>query len=839
MHRSSNGTHSLRVNASSVSPRSASSPINGNGHQTAVRGAASEDDGLHEVALELGDADVTTDSAPNLSNMESIPQSRRVSIEIQGLSAYVPDIFAKKPNLWQRLKPSSLRRKVAQSTPSSRPENQILFNISGCVKPGEVLALMGPSGSGKTTLLSIMGGRQQRSMRVTGQVLFNGQPLTKSMKRKIGYVMQDDLLYESLTVYETLYYAAMLRLPRDMTKEEKLDRVNAVISSLGLQKCKDTIIGGFFRRGISGGERKRASVGHELLINPSTLFLDEPTSGLDSTTAMHLLETLRMLAQGGRAVVTTIHQPSSRLYQQLDKLLLLSGGHALYYGDAQQSVDYFERVGYPIPPRVNAADFILDLASGEVSSKTRNGETSRRHLVALTEAFLVDRPLDGFNPSQDPLGFDVLEGLAHRGSSPSLHKREMGANLPVIYSGKDLTLMEIDQNRGRLSVEGSSGSDALPSAAAVAALGGRVDSGELPNGNYRFNPYQSQYTGMDISAEVDARPLGGAARGGAGGADAELLAEEHRWGAPFWSQVFLLFQRSLRTRRFETLSTQDLCQFIIIAVLAGLFWLQKGQDNTVAGSRDVLGVLFFMLMFLSFRSLFVSLFTFPQEQRHMLKERASGLYRLSAFYLARLLSDFPMDLTIPTGFIIIVYFMVGLRYNAAAFFAMYGTLLLSMFVAQSLGLLLGSYLMNPKTAQTVAAVLMLTIVLTGGFFVQNIPAWIAWIKWLSYIYYALGIMLYIQYDGGNTVVYSCFNGTAGTAATTEAGMAEQCTQTNPSNPETDPHCYPVENLQQTLGLLQNPASGSDALRNGFVLLGFLIVLRVSVYYVLRRKTSGF
>jgi hypothetical protein len=91
--------------------------------------------------------------------------------------------------------------------------------------------------------------------------------------------------------------------------------------------------GGFFRRGISGGERKRVSVGHELLINPSIILLDEPTSGLDSTTAMNLVSTLCQLAAGGRAVITTIHQPSSRLYQQLDKLLLLSDGHAMYYGE--------------------------------------------------------------------------------------------------------------------------------------------------------------------------------------------------------------------------------------------------------------------------------------------------------------------------------------------------------------------------------------------------------------------------------------------------------------------------------------------------------------------------
>ena len=114
------------------------------------------------------------------------------------------------------------------------------------------------------------------------------------------------------------------------------------------------------------------------------------------------------------------------------------------------------------------------------------------------------------------------------------------------------------------------------------------------------------------------------------------------------------------------------------------------------------------------------------------------MYRLSAFYVARTLSDFPTDMSIPSVFIVIVYFMAGLRYNVGAFFGTYGTLLLSMFVAQSLGLLLGAIFMNPKTAQAIAAVLMLTIILTAGYFVTDIPSWIGWIKWLSYIFYSLG-----------------------------------------------------------------------------------------------------
>lgn len=688
---------------------------------------------------------------------EEVPEHLRVTLSFSKISAYVLPLGEKSPHSIKdslmHVLDGNWRGRRGEHVISKR-YSQILYEVNGMVEPKEVLALMGPSGSGKTTLLNILGARSTKQVKIKGQVTFNGESLNKGMKRKIGFVMQDDLLYQSLTVFETLYYAAMLRLPKAMTREKKLERIDNVIDALKLEKCRNTIIGGFFRRGVSGGERKRCSVGHELLVNPSILFLDEPTSGLDSTTAMNLLESLRSLASGGRAIVTTIHQPSSRLYQQLDKLLLLSDGHVLYYGNAKDSVDYFERLSYSIPPLMNAADFILDLASNQVASEKLDGEESTKWLIRCTEFFLQKNShnMDGYRASRDSQEIKRLQDDVLRFENVET-KDEMR-----VQSVKKLT---------------------KPSFRRMESLFGGQEKGD-------------------------------------------------RWGVGFYSQVFILFRRSLKTRRFESLSTQDFFQFLAIALLAGMFWLQSGQGDTLVDALDTIGLLYFMLMFLSFRSMFVSLFTFPEEQRHMLKERASGMYRLSAFYISRVFSDFPSDMSIPSMFIVIVYFMAGLRYTAGAFFGIYGTILLTMFVAQAYGLLLGSWLMNPKTAQAVAAVIMLTFILTGGYFVLNIPVWIAWVKYLSFMYYSLGLVLYLQFDGGKATLYSCYDTINGA----------KCQAIDVDNPSASTLCDPVIDLQNSLGINQDIVSQSEAIRNGMILLAFLVVLRIAVYFVLRSKTSS-
>lgn len=255
--------------------------------------------------------------------------------------------------------------KIKCKKPREPPsERTILNGVSGLVRPGEMLAMLGPSGSGKTTLLTALGGRLGGAA-LSGAITYNGRPFSSSMRRNLGFVTQDDVLYPHLTVAETLLYTALLRLPRSLSRSEKAAAADAVVVQLGLAACRSSIIGGPLLRGISGGERKRVSIGQEMLVNPSLILLDEPTSGLDSTTAQRIVTTLGELAGGGgRTVVMTIHQPSSRLFYMFHKVLLLSQGSLVYFGKGSAAMAYFSGVGYQPSVAMNPADFLLDLANG-------------------------------------------------------------------------------------------------------------------------------------------------------------------------------------------------------------------------------------------------------------------------------------------------------------------------------------------------------------------------------------------------------------------------------------------------------------------------------------------
>lgn len=264
---------------------------------------------------------------------------------------------------------------------ASEGEKTLLTGASGKVQ-ASFLAIMGPSGSGKTTLMNVLACRAN-GVDSDGTRVINGVSYSLSeLKQIAGYVMQDDLLNGRLTVEETLWYTAELRLPSTMTAAQKQERIEEVMAKLGLTRVRNVIIGDPLKRGISGGERKRVAVAMELLTRPRLLFLDEPTSGLDSVTAASLCELLRDLAHSGACtVITTIHQPQSKIFRMFDDLLLLKSGRIVYYGPADQIMEFFSEAGFPCPPMTNPADHMLDVITANPSqegSKEAVEEAERR-----------------------------------------------------------------------------------------------------------------------------------------------------------------------------------------------------------------------------------------------------------------------------------------------------------------------------------------------------------------------------------------------------------------------------------------------------------------------------
>ncbi|GBG34802.1 ABC transporter G family member 22 [Hondaea fermentalgiana] len=255
-------------------------------------------------------------------------------------------------------------------------DHTILSNVSGEVQPGRLMGIMGPSGSGKTTLSWSLLGRGKRYCTggLYGDLYLNGRPRNlESFLDRVGFVPQDDVLCPDLTVEEILHFSASWRLPRDLSEEDRQQVVEDVMETLDLVKVRDRRVGGVNKRGISGGERKRTSIGMELVANPAVLIMDEPTSGLDSAGTFRLMSMLKRIADRNVSVVTVIHQPSARVFSLLDDLVLMQEGEAAYVGPREGILDFLDQMGYNVPGRgrdgINAdfaeppAEFILDVAA--------------------------------------------------------------------------------------------------------------------------------------------------------------------------------------------------------------------------------------------------------------------------------------------------------------------------------------------------------------------------------------------------------------------------------------------------------------------------------------------
>ncbi|KAK9727139.1 hypothetical protein RND81_05G260600 [Saponaria officinalis] len=292
---------------------------------------------------------------------------------------------------------------------------QLLSNVSGVFSPGVLTALVGSSGAGKTTLMDVLAGRKTGGY-IEGDIRISGYPkVQQTFARISGYVEQNDIHSPQVTVEESLWFSSSLRLTKAISKETKKDFVEEVMRLVELDSLRDALVGMAGSSGLSTEQRKRLTIGVELVANPSIIFMDEPTSGLDARAAAIVMRTVRNTVDTGRTVVCTIHQPSIDIFEAFDELLLMKRGGRVIYGGklgvhSQTMIKYFQGInGVPsIPEGYNPATWMLEVTTpgieasiGDDFANIYTNSNQFREVEASIEQMSIPPP------GSKPLQFDT------------------------------------------------------------------------------------------------------------------------------------------------------------------------------------------------------------------------------------------------------------------------------------------------------------------------------------------------------------------------------------------------------------------------------------------------
>ncbi|CAF0761120.1 unnamed protein product [Rotaria sp. Silwood1] len=497
-----------------------------------------------------------------------------------------------------------------------KSRKQILFNLSGSFSSG-MNAILGPSGSGKSSLLDILADRKDKNG-LSGYVLVSGKPRSKTFKYLIGYVVQEDIINGTLSVRENLMFSANVRLPRSKTINERIELVNQIIRDLCLETCADTRIGTHFIRGVSGGEKRRACIGMELILSPSILFLDEPTSGLDASTAENVMKCLYNLSRRGCTIIFSIHQPRYSIFKLFDTILLLSSGRKVYLGSSTNILSYFASIGFICEEHDNPADFVLDV---------------------------------------------IIQ--CNNYSSTLL---ESACSQSVINFNDDISNMNENQN----------------------------DNNIFDEFIYRSRINELYYVSI----------------------------------------------RTFRTTiRDPAMATSQIIVATLLAILTGLVF-NRMEATIETGVQNRLGAIFFIIVNQIY-STTTALEPLIQERALFIHENASGYYRVSTFFIAKLFSDLlPMRFIPSIIFSLITYFMTGFQISTNQFFIYLLTIFISTVFGSAICFFVASVIPIFVVSLIVIVFIFVVMMVFSGFLIdlKSVFSFLQWLQWFSAFRYATNLL---------------------------------------------------------------------------------------------------
>ncbi|XP_028399589.1 ABC transporter ATP-binding protein/permease wht-1-like [Dendronephthya gigantea] len=571
--------------------------------------------------------------------------------------------------------------------------NQILNEVNGEIPSKSLVAILGPRGAGKTTLLNALAHRRIEQLEVTGTVYVREEPVGINIREVSAYVEDHDVFVGLLTVREHLIFQAFLRMGSDVSREDKISRVEAVMEEFGLKDWEHAQIGSpDSHNGVPREITKSLSIASELLSSKKfILFADDPLTGLDSLSSNMLVHTLQRLANSGYTILCTLDQPTSDVYALFNKIILLAEGRITYLGPSSEAVSYFGSIGFPCPENYNPADFFIRTLTVNPTEYEQSVERIKYVCDKYREIEIRPRARSALGPIESFDDPDKKTVLFHAGRFTQF----------LIVLWRSFIIVKRDKNA--------------------------------------------------------------------------------------------LFLRTI--------------QAVILGFITGQVYFQLDEDQE--DIRNFSGLLFFLVLNITFCSFQGVLFTFPLERDIFIRENEKGIYCTSVYFLAKSLVGIPLDSILTITLMSIAYWMSGLRETSEAFFLACATALLVCHTSVSFGYFVSTATNSLSRAIATGPILILPLLIFGGYFVSNntIPDSLKWLRYISWFNFGFENLMINQWQNVDRIT--------------------GCGKT------TSKHC--LQNGEQVLDFYQ--LDENNFKRNFWLLAALCITYRLLAYIFLLRNPS--